>query len=101
MENNNQPKNAVAEIELRQSLILSSVPMAVYATRAYGDMGAVYLSENIKKITGFEAGKFLEDPKFWHSRVHPEDLDRIIGEVHEVVSSGSFEIEYRLSLIHI
>ncbi len=92
---NHTSEKALAEIELRQSLILSSVPMAVYATRAYGDMGAIYLSENIKKVTGFEPSRFLEDTKFWHSRVHPEDKEKIIDDVEQVVSKGSFEIEYR------
>ena len=95
MATNHTSEKALAEIELRQALILSSVPMAVYATRAYGDMGAVYLSENIKKVTGFGPSKFLEDTKFWHSRVHPEDEERITDEVEQVVSNGSFEIEYR------
>ncbi len=92
---NHTSEKALAEIELRQSLILSSVPMAVYATRAHGDMGAVYLSENIKKVTGFGPSIFLEDTKFWHSRVHPEDKDRIIDDVEQVIANGSFEIEYR------
>lgn len=92
---NHTSEKALAEIELRQSLILSSVPMAVYATRAHGDMGAVYLSENIKKVTGFEPSSFLEDTRFWHSRVHPEDKEKIIDDVEQVVSNGSFEIEYR------
>jgi len=95
MANEKTSKNAVAEIELRQSLILSSVPMAVYAVKAYGDRSAIYLSENIKKVTGFEASKFLEDRNFWHGRVHPDDKGRIIDEVHGVVSRGSFELEYR------
>jgi hypothetical protein len=73
MANEKTSKNAVAEIELRQPLILSSVPMAVYAVKAYGDRSAIYLSENIKKVTGFESSKFLEDRNFWHGRVHPDD----------------------------
>ena len=42
---------ALREIELRQSLILKSVPMAVYAVNVNGESGAIYISENIKIVT--------------------------------------------------
>ncbi|MEQ9619877.1 MAG: sigma 54-interacting transcriptional regulator [Deltaproteobacteria bacterium] len=87
--------DALRESELRQSLILKSIPVAMYATKAYGDFGALYISENIKHITGFEADKFIADNKFWHSRIHPEDKQQALDEMQEVLSKENFELEYR------
>jgi PAS domain S-box-containing protein len=86
---------ALRDSELRQSLILKSIPIAMYATKAYGDFGTLYISENIKHITGFEAGKFIAGNEFWNSRIHPEDKQKALDGSKEILSKKSFELEYR------
>lgn len=94
----NQPKpctDSLKEIELRQSLILKSVPMAVYAVNAIKDTGAIYISENIEIVTGFKATNFMESVEFWRSRIHPDDKKIVLGAVHLNSSKTNFELEYR------
>ncbi len=86
---------ALRDSELHQSLILKSIPIAMYAAEAYGDFGTLYVSENIEHITGFEAGKFIADNEFWSSRIHPEDKQKTLDETKEILSKKSFELEYR------
>ncbi|GJM15945.1 MAG: hypothetical protein DHS20C13_12720 [Thermodesulfobacteriota bacterium] len=88
-------KEALKEIELRQSLILKSVPMAVYAVNVNGESGAIYISENIKIVTGFEANRFMADKEFWQSRIHSEDREKVLNAVNLSSSKTNFEIEYR------
>lgn len=88
-------KEALREIELRQSLILKSVPMAVYAVNVNDESGAVYISENIKIVTGFEAERFMSDKEFWKERINPEDRDKVLNTVNLGSSKTNFEIEYR------
>ncbi len=88
-------KDSLKEIELRQSLILRSVPMAVYAVNAIKDTGAIYISENIEIVTGFEAEEFMASVDFWRSRIHPDDKDMVLGAVSLNSSKTNFEIEYR------
>lgn len=83
------------EIELRQSLILKSVPMAVYAVSVNSESGAIYISENIKIVTGFEAKKFMKNKEFWRSGIHPEDREKVLNAVNLNSSKINFEIEYR------
>ena len=93
-----QPKpctDSLKEIELRQSLILKSVPMAVYAVNAIKDTGAIFISENIEIVTGYEATKFMDSVEFWRSRIHPEDREIVLGAVSLNSSKTNFEIEYR------
>ena len=96
MDNNIKPcKDSLKEIEIRQSLILKSVPMAVYAVDAENDTGAIYISENIELVTGFEAKNFMESVEFWRSRIHPDDKEAVLSAVHLNGSKSNFEIEYR------
>ena len=88
-------KEALREIELRQSLILKSVPMAVYAVNVNSESGAIYISENIKIVTGFEAKRFMADKEFWQSGIHPEDRNKVLNTVNLGSSKTNFEIEYR------
>ncbi|MCP4177104.1 MAG: PAS domain-containing protein [bacterium] len=37
----------------------------------------LFVSDSIKKIYGFPASKFYESLKFWVSRLHPDDLEKI------------------------
>ena len=91
----NTSKEALREIELRQSLILKSVPMAVYAVNVNGESSAIYISENIKIVTGFEAERFMTHKEFWQSRIHSEDRDKVLNTVNLSSSKTNFEIEYR------
>lgn len=60
--------NALREAELRQDLILSALPMAVYVEEEI-DASRRYVAGNVKAITGFEASDFLSDPGLWTSRI--------------------------------
>ena len=91
---------ALREIELRQSLILKSVPMAVYAVNVNGESGAIYISENIKIVTGFEAERFMTDKEFWQLGIHPEDRDKVLNTVNLDSSKTNFEIEYSWKCSH-
>ena len=86
---------ALIDSELRQSQILKSMPVAMYATEAHGDFSTLYISENIKQITGFEARKFTSDNEFWNSGIHPEDKQKVVDETKEILSKKSLELEYR------
>ncbi len=87
--------DALIDSETRQSLILNSLSIAMYATETYGDFGTLYVSENIKHITGFEASRFIADNRFWNSRIHPEDKQKASDKSKEILSKKNFELEYR------
>lgn len=61
--------------ELRQSLVVGSLPLAVYTKESIG-APPQFVAGNLRSITGYDAADFLADPGLWASRVHPEDRDR-------------------------
>ena len=65
---------ALKESEDRQSLILQSLPLAVYVRDGASLRSTPhFIAGNAEAITGYDADAF-EDETFWASRIHPEDL---------------------------
>ena len=52
-------------------------------------------SDNVTKIVGYEPADFLRVPRFWVDRVHPEDRERILGELPRLFERGTYTYEYR------
>ncbi|HTY39108.1 MAG TPA: PAS domain S-box protein [Bacteroidota bacterium] len=91
-------KRAIEEVrkkERQQSLVLSSLPMAFYTARLAEDLGTIWMSSQVKQISGFDSQEFLKDPTFWSSRLHPEDRERILPIYSSVIKTGSANCEYR------
>lgn len=81
--------------EAQQSLVLSSLPMAFYIARPYGDYGGTWVSEQIDYISGFTREQFANDEHLWASRIHPEDRERALSDYDKILEKDSIEMEYR------
>ena len=62
--------------------MLHGAPAVVYSFEAGGEYAPTFVSDNIKRVLGYEPDQYLKDPDFWRSRVHPEDLPAV--EEHDV-----------------
>jgi PAS domain S-box-containing protein len=83
------------EKEAMEALILSSLPTAFYTAEIYDSFGWVWVSEQINRITGYPASRFVEEKHFWSSRIHPDDCERVIKGLKIIYSAGSVSNEYR------
>lgn len=80
---------ALRQSELRQDLILSSLPIAVYVEDA--EAGARrFVSGDLRRITGYDPADFLADPDLWSSRILPDEAGR-----QELPQAGGRTLEYR------
>jgi len=75
--------------------MLSNAPTVTYSFEARGDFRPTYISENVKKVFGYEPQEYLTDNKFTSRHVHPEDAKRVKGEVANLFKLGNLTIEYR------
>src|SRR4030042_5386713 len=66
-------KRALAQISEQLSIVLKSLPVVCYISKAEEDYGATYITHNVEAITGFEQTNFTSKPSFWANRIHPED----------------------------
>jgi len=77
------------------SVLLDSLPIAVYRCAAGGDYAVAYMSQNVVSFTGYTAGNFMDQPDLWYSHIHPDDVPRISGEMELLMEKGRHVIEYR------
>ncbi|WP_046868269.1 response regulator [Microvirga massiliensis] len=82
--------------EEHQSIVLRSLPVALYTAGLGNDRRKLrFTNPKIKDITGFSPAAFFEDESFWESRLHPDDRERVLGQLASAEQDDSLAIEYR------
>ncbi|BCB27459.1 hypothetical protein SKTS_23450 [Sulfurimicrobium lacus] len=77
------------------SILLDSLPIAVYRCRAEGDYAVTYMSHNVVAFTGYAPRHFIEESDLWIKRIHPDDAPRIAAEMPILYEKGMHAYEYR------
>jgi adenylate cyclase len=75
--------------------LLSCAPAVIYSYKASGNFGPTFVSENIKDWLGYEPREYLENPDFWRTRVHPDELAAIEAKSVQLYKKGRHTVEYR------
>lgn len=75
--------------------ILSASPAVIYTCRAYGDFGATFITENIKKQLGYTPEDFTQNSSFWSDNIHPEDKKEVFSNLEKVFKNNTHIHEYR------
>jgi HAMP domain-containing protein len=83
-----------AQIEKFQAILAVS-PVTLYTCEPSEPYGATFVTENVETKFGFPPGYFLNDPKFWASRIHPEDAPDIFEGLCKLFEHGHPAHEYR------
>jgi PAS domain S-box-containing protein len=90
-----QAATALLISQQRLQYLLTSSPAVIYACQTSGDFGAVFISENVSTLLGYEARQITEDSRFWLSHIHPEDLPKVLAHLSNVLTQGYYKLEYR------
>ena len=77
------------------SRLLSVSPSVIYSFLATGSFAPSFVSDNLTRIFGYTPREYLENPEFWRSHVHPDDLTEVESEIAQVFSKGNQVVEYR------
>lgn len=83
------------ESQARQAAILAALPVAVYTADVPAEFDAQWMSSSIERFTGFPAERFMKEPNFWSSHLHPEDRETAVTHYRRTVATGEARIEYR------
>jgi PAS domain S-box-containing protein len=73
--------------------LLEVSPTIIYSARASGDYDTNYMSPNVRRVLGYTPEDFRGS--FWRDRIHPEDRDRVWGELGSLLELGEHVMEYR------
>ena len=88
-------QEALRQAQARQEQILRSLPVVFHSRGSVHPYPALFVSDSVKALTGFEAERFTSEPEFGMSRIHPEDL-HIVERAHaQAVETGAYSCEYR------
>jgi adenylate cyclase len=90
-----RPATVQAAVQERLAQLLSSSPTVIYSFEVRGTFWPTFVSDNIKRVFGYDTRDYLENADFWRERIHPDDLARIESEVSRTFESGVNALEYR------
>ncbi len=80
----------------RLSKIVRTSPAVIYTCRPTGEVfRASFLSDNVFALLGHRSEEFLEDPRFWWDRIHPDDVGRVAADLPGMIRQGGGVSEYR------
>ena len=90
-------QQALQASEARLNFLLTHTPAIIYAA-ALTDHGTTttFLSESTYRLLGYTPAEHRDDPGFWNSLVHPDDVDSGLECVQELLTSGSATWEHRV-----
>ncbi|MDH5649066.1 MAG: PAS domain S-box protein [Gammaproteobacteria bacterium] len=79
----------------RMAFLLGSSPVVIYTCEPGGDYAATFVSENVIDLFGYRAEEFIEDPGFWVSGIHPDDVSRVLEDLTNLFKRDRHAHEYR------
>jgi signal transduction histidine kinase/DNA-binding response OmpR family regulator len=88
-------EKALRRTEARQEAILKSLPLVVHSRSIEPPFAPQFVSDAVEAITGFPASRFVDEPEFGSSRIHPDDLALVVGRVSDAVRTGHYSVEFR------
>jgi len=88
-------ERALQRSRQREEAILRSLPVVFHSRGAEPPFAPSFVSESIKGITGFDAGAFVDEAAFGMSRIHPDDLDRVVTTISGALKTGAYSCEFR------
>ncbi|MBN2198668.1 MAG: PAS domain S-box protein [Candidatus Aminicenantes bacterium] len=79
----------------RLQALLSSTSAVFFTCEPSGGFGAIYVSDNVAEMTGYEPESFLKNPRFRESRIHPQDREKVLAEWRGILTRKSLAVEFR------
>jgi diguanylate cyclase (GGDEF)-like protein/PAS domain S-box-containing protein len=84
------------QADQRYRTLLEEIPALTYLAWADTTGSRLYVSAQVKAMTGFTQAEWLADPEAWLRQIHPDDRDRVLAEYRRCVATGDpFLCEYR------
>jgi PAS domain S-box-containing protein len=92
-----QADEQLRETEERFRAIVEHVPAGIYVDAPDTSMKTLYVSPQVRDITGIPEDEWIADPDSWVDALHPEDRDDVLGRYLTAVAAGEpWSDEYRM-----
>jgi PAS domain S-box-containing protein len=85
------------EAESRYQLLVERLPMIVYMNPVAARTSTTYVSPQIQSILRYSPEEWVADPRFWQTRLHPDDREAVMKEIERSnLTQEPVNIEYRM-----
>jgi PAS domain S-box-containing protein len=82
--------------QARQEAILRSLPIVIHSRSSEPPFAPLFMSDAVEGITGFPSARFVDDPTFGSSLIHPDDLEMVVERVSAAARTGHYSVEFRM-----
>ncbi len=90
-------EQALTESEARFRTLVERLPICTYINPLGLPIRTTYMSPHMEKLLGFPIERWLAEPDFFVTRLHPDDRDRVVEAAHRTHENGeTFRQSYRL-----
>jgi PAS domain S-box-containing protein len=90
-----QADQALALSRYRYENLITTLDAVFYESSL--DYTAHYKSPQIERLMGYPVQQFMDDPNFWLTLIHPDDLTEIMAKTSAFVAEQqNYRIEYRM-----
>ncbi len=76
--------------------LIQNVPGAIYRCLTDAQRTVVFVTHQIRSVTGLDAAEFRPGSSNLASLVHPEDVERVAAEIASSLPDEALELEYRV-----
>jgi diguanylate cyclase (GGDEF)-like protein/PAS domain S-box-containing protein len=90
-----QAEMALKDANEQLSVLLNSLPIAVYRCQAQGEFPVIYMSQNVTSFTAYDPKDFIETTDLWFTHIHPDDLSKVSEGMDILFDKGVHTYEYR------
>jgi PAS domain S-box-containing protein len=90
-----QAERALRQTEAWQEAILQTLPIVFTSRSVEPPFASFFVSPAVAAITGFPAERFVGEPEFGLSRVHPDDQAKVVEAIAGAVKTGEYACEFR------
>ena len=85
------------EAEARYQMLVEDIPALIYIAWADEMRRTMYVSPQLKAMTGFSPVEWQAEPESWLNQLHPDDRKRVLDEHREACRTNqAFRSEYRI-----
>lgn len=74
------PQSVESTMEVRYRALVEQVPAVIYTDSAEKIFETLYISPQLKSLTGYEPEEWLADIDLWERMIHPDDRARVFEE---------------------
>ena len=79
----------------REETILRAAPICCHSRSTDPPYHITFVGRSIETMTGFPAERFIADPEFGSSRIHPDDVPRARETFQDIETNKSYSWEFR------